>query len=182
MIGAGVVGVTTAYHLARQGHQVVVLDQAGVPAAQCSHANAGIIAVGHASSWAGPAAPRQMLRAVLGKDPSVRISRFMDPELWRWGLYFLRNCNAASHRRHSEAMALLSRHGRKALQSLEDEVGLNYDQSHDGVYYLYMSAPQYASRLKGTIGADTGFTPQDAATLMEADPALGAFNGQLQGG
>ncbi|SDX96584.1 D-amino-acid dehydrogenase [Ruegeria halocynthiae] len=182
MIGAGVVGVATAYHLAQQGHQVLVLDQASTPAAMCSFANAGIIAVGHASSWAGPAAPRQLLRAVLGQEPSVKLSRCMDADMWRWGLKFLRNCTTISHRRNSDAMAMLSRHGRDALQQMEAKVGLTFDQSHDGVYYLYTSSTQYAARLKGNTGADTGFTPHDAATLMKLDPALRAFDGRLQGG
>lgn len=182
VIGAGVIGVTTAYHLARQGFQVLVLDEADVPAAMCSHANAGIIAVGHASSWAGPAAPRQMVRAFLGKEPSVMVSRFMDPDLWRWGLSFLRNCRAAAHRKHSDAMALLSRHGRSALQDLEREAGLIFDQAHDGVYYLYTCPTQFAARLQGDFGGDTGFTALDAPTLMQMDPALQTFDGRLQGG
>ena len=182
VVGAGVVGVATAYHLAQRGYQVVVLDQADAPAAMCSYANAGIIAVGHAASWAGPEAPRQMVRAMLGKEPSVKISRLMDPDLWRWGLSFLRNCNVAAHREHSNAMATLSRHGRDALRKMEAEMGLSFDQAHDGVYYLYTSQAQFAARMQGNVGPETGFTPYDATTLMAMDPALKAFHGKLQGG
>lgn len=181
-MGAGVVGVTTAYALARAGHQVLMLDQAASAASVCSYANAGIIAVGHAESWAGPSAPGQMLRAFLGMAPGVKITRFMDPELWQWGVAFLGQCRASAHRRNSDAMAQLSRAGRSALQEIEADTGLAFDQSHDGVTYLYTSAAQYEARLTHNVGGNSGFAAYDAASLMQMDPALRAFGDRLKGG
>ncbi len=71
VIGAGVVGMATAYHLAERGHDVTVIEREKAPAEGCSFANAGIIAVGHAESWAGPAAPAQMIDAMLCRTPTV---------------------------------------------------------------------------------------------------------------
>ena len=81
IIGAGVVGVMTAYSLTRQGRRVTLIDRLPGPAELCSRANAGILAVGHATAWAGPDACGPMLRAVTGRDPAVRITRSMDPAL-----------------------------------------------------------------------------------------------------
>ena len=182
VIGAGVVGLTTAYHLAMRGHQVTVIDQAEAPASGCSYANAGIIAVGHAESWAGPAAPRQMLGAVLGRAPSVKISKLLDPDLWRWGLAFLRHCTARAHATNSDAMARLSRHGRRMLQDLEQATGLDFDQDHDGAYYLYGDRAAYHARVESLSDGDQGFVPLSASELIKRDPALRAFEGTLQGG
>lgn len=182
VVGAGIIGVTTAYHLARAGHRVTVIDRAAGPAETCSFANAGIIAVGHAESWAGPAAPRQMLRALSGRDPSVKVSRLMDPALWRWGLGFLRNCSATAHQRNSDAMLRLARLGRNTLQQMEAELGFAFAQGHDGAVYLYTSAQQYAARLQGPVDGETGFAACSAEQLIEMDPALRAFAGTLQGG
>jgi len=182
VIGAGVVGLTTAYYLARRGHQVTVIDQAAGPAQGCSFANAGIIAVGHAESWAGPAAPRQMIDACLGRAPSIKISKILDPALWRWGLAFLRHCTSRAHAANTDAMASLSRYGRSKLQDLEQATGLSFDQDHLGAYYLYGDPVAYEARARAVSDADAGFEPLDAAALIDRDPALRAFAGRLAGG
>ena len=81
VIGAGIVGVLTAYALAKQGKSVHVIDRARAPAEVCSFGNAGVLAVGHAKAWAGPAALASIARAVLGCEPGVRVTRLFDPAL-----------------------------------------------------------------------------------------------------
>ena len=97
VIGAGIVGVLTAYALAKQGKSVHVIDRARAPAEVCSFGNAGVLAVGHAKAWAGPAALASIARAVLGCEPGVRVTRLFDPALWRWGAEFLGHCSKGAH-------------------------------------------------------------------------------------
>lgn len=183
VVGAGVIGVTTAYYLARAGHQVTVLERASAAADGCSFANAGILAVGHAESWAGPAAPRRMVRAVLGREPSMRLTKLADPALWRWGLKFFANCSTAAHSRNSGRMLRLSLLSRALQQEIDAQVGFDYAQSHDGAYYLYKSETQFADRLKSLHRDDANrFLPQTAGELIAADPALAVFAGSLSGG
>ena len=180
VIGAGVVGMATAYHLAERGHHVTVIERAKAPAEGCSFANAGIIAVGHAESWAGPAAPAQMIDALLGRTPSVKISKLMDPQLWRWGLAFLGQCSARAHRENSGAMAWLARHGRQELQALEQATGLAFEQGHDGAYYLYGEESAFVAR-KASDHLE-GFSPMSAEELTQWDPALKVYGDRLKGG
>ncbi|MER9896521.1 FAD-dependent oxidoreductase, partial [Mesorhizobium sp. M0119] len=108
VIGAGVAGMMTAYALSKRGVEVLVIDAMSGPAEMCSRANAGIIAVGHARAWAGPQALGAMLKAIAGRDPSVKVSRPLDPALWRWGIEFLANCTPHAHHRNTETLQRLS--------------------------------------------------------------------------
>jgi D-amino-acid dehydrogenase len=88
IIGAGVIGVMSAQALVARDQRVIVLDRAAGPAQVCSRANAGIIAVGHAQAWAGPDAIGTLIAALAGRAAGVRVTRFGDPALWRWGWRF----------------------------------------------------------------------------------------------
>lgn len=82
VIGAGVVGTMTARSLMNRGRKVILIDAHDGPAELCSHANAGIMAVGHADAWASPGAVSSMLRALAGLEPSLKVTRLADPALW----------------------------------------------------------------------------------------------------
>ena len=84
VLGAGVIGVATAYELWRDGHEVVVLDQAPGPATGTSFANAGMIAPGHAYAWSSPRALRTLARALFRDDLALRFKFQADPQFWRW--------------------------------------------------------------------------------------------------
>ena len=94
VIGAGVIGVTTAYELARDGHEVTVVDRRELPASETSHANAGMVAPGHAYAWSSPKALKTLLRALLRDDLALRFRFQADPRFWRWCWRFLRQCTS----------------------------------------------------------------------------------------
>jgi D-amino-acid dehydrogenase len=143
VIGAGIIGMMTAYSLAKRGHAVTVIDRLPGPAELCSHANAGIVAVGHAKAWAEPAAIRAIARALAGRDPSVRITQLWDPALWRWGLDFLRNCSPAAYRTNTAKLQRLSRFSRDLLATVEAEMNLPAETRHEGGLYLFQNAAQF---------------------------------------
>src|SRR5712691_10257337 len=93
IIGAGVVGVTTAYYLATSGHQVMVVEKESETAALASAGNAGLIAPGHSFAWASPSAPMELLRSLTVDDTALRINPLKAPGMALWGLKFLRECN-----------------------------------------------------------------------------------------
>src|SRR5262245_14057926 len=101
VLGAGVVGVTTAYELARDGHEVAVIDRQPEPANETSFANAGMVACGHAFAWASPKAPRILLRSLFRDDQPLKFRLRLDPRMWAWSAAFLRQCNAAAARRNT---------------------------------------------------------------------------------
>ncbi|TMD71975.1 MAG: FAD-dependent oxidoreductase, partial [Chloroflexi bacterium] len=94
IIGAGVVGVTTAYYLARSGHEVTVVEKETEAATLASAGNAGLIAPGHSFAWASPSAPKELLRSLTVDDTALRVNPFKAPGMMFWGLRFLRECNA----------------------------------------------------------------------------------------
>ena len=99
VLGAGVIGTTTAYFLAREGHEVTVVDRCPQAASETSYANAGLLAPGHAYAWASPKAPGIMLRSLFNDDQALRLKLSADPRLWSWVWLFLLQCTSARARR-----------------------------------------------------------------------------------
>ena len=92
VLGAGVIGVTTAYELARDGHDVTVIERLPEAAGFTSFANAGLVSPGHAYTWASPKAPRVLLRSLYDQSASLRFRPSLDLQMWWWTWAFLKNC------------------------------------------------------------------------------------------
>ncbi|PLX35196.1 MAG: D-amino acid dehydrogenase small subunit [Hyphomicrobiales bacterium] len=183
VIGAGIVGVMTAQALAARGEKVLVIDRAARPAELCSHANAGILAVGHASAWAGPGAVASILRALVGREPGVRITRLFDPRLIAWGLMFLRNCPAGAHRRNTAKLQRLSTYSRKLLPDIAAQLNLSGQVRLDGGLYLFHDQAQFRSHAASLGGhGDTDIEVLDREALLARDPALASVSETLAGG
>src|SRR5918995_920603 len=90
VLGAGVVGVTTAYYLLKDGHQVMVIDRQPGVARECSHANGGFVAISQAVPWSAPGVPIKTLKTMAQPDAPILIHAGQIPKMWRWGLAFLR--------------------------------------------------------------------------------------------
>src|SRR4029434_10684592 len=102
VLGGGVVGVTSAYFLARAGHEVTVLEEREGLGLEATAGNAGIIAPGHSFAWASPRAPRMLWQSMRGAETAIRVRLTADPQLYAWGLRFLRECTSA-RARHTRA-------------------------------------------------------------------------------
>jgi D-amino-acid dehydrogenase len=139
VLGAGLLGVTSAYFLSQQGHEVIVVDRQASPAAETSFANGGQIAVSHAEPWANPGAPLKLLRW-LGKEDAPLLFRLRaDPRQWEWGLRFLRECTSARTRRNIGQIIRLGNYSREVLQQLRRDTGIQYDQITEGILHFYTS-------------------------------------------
>ena len=101
VLGGGVVGVTTAYQLQKDGHEVVLIEQRGEVAAETSFGNAGMIAPGHSFVWSSPKAPMILLKSLVLKDQALRFKLSADPKLYSWSWLFLMECTAAKARRNT---------------------------------------------------------------------------------
>lgn len=185
VIGAGVVGTLTAWHLAERGFEVIVVDREGASAMGCSFGNAGIIALGHAEAWGNPAAPLTMARAILGRDPALKVSKFFDPDLWRWGLAFLAQCHPRAFARNSAKLLALSLVSKRELQRISADEGIPYKTETDGTLYIYKDQKQFLHRLH-TLESDTShaemFKVKTADELVKMEPALAGIKADLVGG
>ena len=142
VLGAGLLGVTSAYFLKKQGHEVTVIDRQALPAAETSFANGGQIAVSDAVPWANPAAPLKVLKW-LGKEDAPLLFRIRaDMHQWLWGIRFLRECTPARTRHNIEQIVRLGTYSRTVLQQLRQEIGISYDERMQGILHIYTSAKE----------------------------------------
>ncbi|OGA15505.1 MAG: hypothetical protein A3I63_02115 [Betaproteobacteria bacterium RIFCSPLOWO2_02_FULL_66_14] len=139
-MGAGLAGVTTAWELARDGHEVVVIERERQVASASSFANGGIVAASRPFPWPSPQMPGTLFRALLGNEQAIRIRPQLDPGFWLWGLKFLACCN---ERRHAEILrhkARLVHYSQARLGELVAQSGVDYHRLVNGVMYLYRDA------------------------------------------
>ena len=148
VLGAGVVGVMTAYWLSESGVDVLVVEREAAPAMGCSYGNAGIVALGHAQAWGSPGAPLDLVSSLLGLNPALKVTRFFDRALWQWGLKFLANCSPAAYRRNSQSLLRTCEYSAALLREIGDKEGIEYHRNDRGALYLFRNARKFASRVR----------------------------------
>ena len=142
ILGSGVIGATTAYYLARAGHQVTVLDRQPGPALETSYANAGEVSPGYSAPWAGPGVPAKAVKWMLMHHSPLVIWPMLDLAMWRWGAMMLRNCTAARYRVNKGRMVRLAEYSRDCLLALRRETGIRYDERAQGTVQLFRTQKQ----------------------------------------
>jgi D-amino-acid dehydrogenase len=184
VLGAGLLGVTSAYFLRQQGHEVTVIDRQASPAAETSFANGGQISVSHAEPWANPGAPLKVLKW-LGKEDAPLLFRIRaDMRQWLWGLQFLRECTPARTRHNIEQIVRLGTYSRDMLQQLRRDIGITYDERTQGILHFYTSRKEFdgaeapAAQMRA-LGCDRRVISADEAVKLE--PALRHIRPQLAG-
>ena len=184
VLGAGLLGVTSAYFLSQLGHEVTVIDRQGTPGAETSFANGGQISVSHAEPWANPSAPLKVLQW-LGKEDAPLLFRIRaDMRQWLWGLQFLRECTPARTRHNIEQIVRLGTYSRDTLQQLRADTGIDYAQRSQGILHFYTSQKEFdgaqgpAEQMRA-LGCERHVISADAAVALE--PALAHIRPQLTG-
>ncbi len=175
VLGAGVVGVTSAWYLAADGHEVTVIERQPAPALETSFANGGQISVSHAEPWANPRAPLRALRW-LGREDAPLLWRLrVDPAQWIWGLRFLRECTAPRVRANIGAIVRLGLASRAVLQALRAELALEYDHLERGILHFYTDPREFENALpQAALMREFGCerVPKTAAECLAVEPAL----------
>jgi D-amino-acid dehydrogenase len=139
VLGGGVVGVTTAYQLQRDGHDVVILERNGDVAAGASWGNAGMIAPGHSFVWSSPRAPIILAKSLVLRDQALRFRLSADPRLYAWTWGFLKECTAAKARRNTLLKHRLAAYSQTVLDSVVAEEAIDYDRNTRGILYMHRS-------------------------------------------
>lgn len=185
ILGAGVVGVTGAYFLQRQGHEVVVVDRQPVAANETSWGNAGMIAPGHSYTWGSPKAPMILLRSLWRDDQALRLKLQADPRMWAWCLRFLRNCTAERARRNTTRKLKLCLYSQEALHEVAAETGIDYHKRDGGALYLYRDqASLDGGAAKMQILVENGMQLEllDRDGCARVEPALEPTRQKIAGG
>ncbi len=185
VLGAGVIGVTTAYYLARAGADVTVLERQPGPALETSHANAGQVSPGYSTPWAAPGIPLKALKWMFQRHAPLAIRP--DGTLWqlRWMHAMLRNCTATRYAINKERMMRLAEYSRDSLRALRAETGLQYEQRSAGTLQVFRSQSQFdAAQRDIAVLQECGVAHEllRADQLESVEPALARARDRLVGG
>ena len=184
VLGAGLVGVSSAWYLREAGYEVSVVDRQPAPAMETSFANGGQISTSHAEPWANPATPLKVLRW-LGEDSPLLWRLRADAAQWAWGLRFLRECAPGRTRANIVAILRLALYSRALLKELRPALGLEYDQKECGILHFYTDEAEFAhaipqAELMRRYGCDR--VVKSAAECLAIEPSLAGSTVPIVGG
>lgn len=184
VLGAGVVGTTTAWYLQKQGHQVTVVDRQNQAGLETSYANGGQISVSHAEPWANPSAPLKVLKWLTRPDAPLLFRPKLDPAQWRWALSFLGQCTSARAAHNIRQMVNLGTYSRAQLQALRKDAGIEYDHLEKGILHFYTNPEEFdgamePTRIMQSLGCDRQIIDSDRAVQLE--PALKPIRNRIAG-
>ncbi|MEQ1769287.1 MAG: D-amino acid dehydrogenase [Devosia sp.] len=185
ILGAGVLGTTTAYYLAREGHEVHVVDRQAEAGMETSRGNGGVLHTSEVEPWSQPGMPQKVLSWIGRNDAPMLLRIGALPSMWQWGVRFMRNCTLDRYRRASELNLRLALLTLEEIKGIREESGVKYDLVQNGSMKIFRSAEELeVARLEADILKPHGLKMNhlSAAECVEREPALGPIEDQLQGG
>ena len=185
VLGSGVVGVTSAYYLARHGHNVTVIDRQALPALETSFANAGQISPGYSAPWAAPGIPLKAMKWLLQQHAPLKVQPLIDPKMWKWMLQMLSNCTTNKYAVNKERMMRLAEYSRDCLIELRSDAGIHYENQSKGTLQLFRTQKQVESASKDIEVLERCGVPYEAldtAGCIAAEPALARVSEKIAGG
>lgn len=175
ILGSGVIGVTSAYYLARAGHDVTVLDRQPGPALETSFANAGQISPGYASPWAAPGIPLKAMKWMLQRHAPLSITPDGTLFQLQWMWQMLQNCNAERYGVNKERMVRLAEYSRDCFKALRASTGIEYEGRQQGTTQLFRTQKQLDDAAKDIRVLEETGVPYELLTreqLVAAEPGL----------
>ena len=189
VLGAGIIGVSTAWHLAELGHEVTVVDRQGNAALETSFANAAQISVSYCEPWANKDAPWKALKWMFSKEaPLLFRPQFPIGEGWhqyRWGLEFLANCNDVAFERNVQQLVALGSYSHAALKDVVDHTGIEYHRLEKGIAHYYVDQASFDGAASASaMMAKYGVHRRVVSTqeLLQIEPAFQQFADHIVGG
>jgi D-amino-acid dehydrogenase len=185
VLGAGVVGTTAAWYLARAGHEVTVVERQGAAGLETSFANGGQVSASHAEPWANPGAPAKILEWLGREDAPLLFRLRADWDQWTWGLRFLAECLPFRARENTRQLLALALYSRAELRELRRETGIAYDQLTRGILHFYTDEEAFegAAAAAGELaqhGAEREV--KSAEECLAIEPALAHAADHIAGG
>lgn len=185
VLGAGIIGVTSAYQLAKAGHEVIVIDRQAGPALETSFANAGEVSFGYCSPWASPGLPAKALRWMLMRHAPLILRPRPDWAMLSWMLKMLSNCTTSNYAINKSRMLRLSDYSRVSLAALRAETNISYDQQMKGTLQLFRTQHQLEASARDVqvLAADgIPYELLDRKGCIQMEPALDHVSEKFVGG
>jgi D-amino-acid dehydrogenase len=189
VLGAGIIGVSTAWHLLQNGHEVTLVDRQAEAASETSFANAAQISVSYCEPWANKDAPLKALKWMFSDEaPLLFRPQFPLGTGWhqyRWGLEFLANCNDAAFERNVAQIVALGRYSHDALKTVVDQTGIEYNRLERGIAHIFTDERAFAgageaAELMRRYGVDRHIV--STQELLRIEPAFQNFASRIIGG
>ena len=185
VLGAGVIGVTTAYYLAREGAEVRVLDRQAGPGMETSFANAGELSYGMTSPWAAPGIPQKAVKWLFMRHRPLFIWPLLSPRMWWWGVKMLANCNETAYARNKGRMVRISNYSRDMMTELIASEPIEFDLRQQGTLQLFRTEKQLkGSKADQEVLAeyDSPYEVLDADQCVAVEPGLAHVREKFVGG
>ena len=185
VLGAGIIGVSTAWHLLERGHEVTVIDRQPDAAMETSFANAAQISVSYCEPWANRDAPLKALKWMFRDDAPLLFRPKFDIHQWMWGLKFLAQCNDAAFERNVQQLVALGAYSHLALKDVVNATGIEYSRLERGIAHYYTDQKSFdtageAARLMRKYGVNRQVVSSEE--LFRIEPAFKAFSHRIVGG
>ena len=185
ILGAGIIGVSTAWYLLEEGHAVTVVDRQADAALETSFANGAQISVSFCEPWANADAPLKVLKWLMRDDSPLLFRPRLDPAQWRWGLSFLTQCTDGAFERNVEQLVALGRYSHESLKSLVATTGIEYNRLERGILHFFSSQKDFdagaaGAELMRAHGVDRRVLSRDE--VLKIEPALAAWGPRIAGG
>ena len=189
VLGAGIIGISTAWHLLQRGHEVTVVDRQLDAALETSFANAAQISVSYCEPWANRDAPLKALKWMFRDDAPLlfrpRLPFGEGWQQWRWGLQFLAQCNDTAFERNVQQLVALGAYSHTALKDVVRSTGIDYHRLERGIAHYYTEQKSFdtagdAAALMRKYGVSRQVV--STAELLKIEPALSQFAEQIVGG
>ncbi|MDQ3261776.1 MAG: D-amino acid dehydrogenase [Pseudomonadota bacterium] len=185
VLGAGVVGTTSAWYLSKAGHEVTVVDRQPGAGLETSFANGGQISASHALPWANPGAPLKLLRWLGKEDAPLLFRLHADWQQIRWGLQFLRECTPGRTRQNIRSLVTLGIYSRDQLRALRAETNIQYDHLERGILHFFTDQDEFEAGVKASKMMNQFGLKVDALSAKQCvklEPALASAESKLAGG
>ncbi|MEZ0308132.1 MAG: FAD-dependent oxidoreductase, partial [Ramlibacter sp.] len=185
VLGAGIIGISTAWHLLEQGHDVTVVDRQGGAARETSFANAAQISVSYCEPWANRHAPAKLLKWMFSNEAPLVFRPRADWQQWRWGLQFLAQCNDAAFERNVRQLVALGAYSHATLKEMVRSTGIEYHRLERGIAHYFTDHASFdaageAAGLMRTFGVQRKVVSRDE--LLAIEPAFQSFAHRIVGG
>ena len=178
VLGAGIIGISTAWHLVQRGHEVTVVDRQPDAALETSFANAAQISVSYCEPWANRHAPAKLVKWMFRNDAPLLFRPRLDWQQWRWGLKFLAQCNDAAFERNVQQLVALGAYSHAALKDVVAATGIEYQRLERGIAHFYTDQKAFddaavAAGLMQKFGVDRKVVSREE--LFAIEPAFRNF-------
>ncbi len=185
VLGSGITGVTSAWYLAEQGHEVVVIDRQPDAAEETSFANAGQLSFGMSSPWAAPGIPLKAIKWMFQSHAPFKVRTSLNPAQWQFMLSMLANCNEKSYNINKSRMVRVSEYSRHCINTLQDQLALPFEQRKQGLLQVFRTQKQIddaAKDIKVLNAFDVPHAMLNVEECIAQEPALARVKDKLVGG